>query len=490
MNKKLICLMLAALAAGVTAVSCGDAGSAEPKQTQAPEQGETEAIETEAVQPAQLELLPAADYGGYEFKCLLNDQDNRYIDIMTEGQETGDTFNDLIYARNRAVEEKYNIKISGESDEYTNVNAMLKKCVTSGDTAYDLYYSNCYATQLASGGYLYILNELPNLDLSKPWWDTAALKGMSVGGKVYMVTGDISPTSLLTSSCLVFNKNLFSNNDMEFPYALASEGKWTLDKLVTMCKGLTSDMNGDGKYTLGDDLFSFSSWMCDSPYSLFYGAGATLSARGSDDIPYIEWDVEKISAVYAKMYELIIEQESYFVTDSAQYETTYQNFSNGNAYFCEITLQKIDMFLRDMKDDYGILPIPKWDEAQTEYLSCVNGAGGFVVVPNNAPDAERTGMIFEALAAGAYDTVTPSLYEVITKTKNVRDAESGEMVELIIRNRVYDPFYINLITGYSFAQSMLQGKKTDVASTLAKEEKGAVKAFDKMIAAYTESENG
>ena len=488
MNKKVVCLFLCALAVGSAMASCGEAGGAETKETEAALQNDAAVTEAETEAPTQLELLPEADYGGYEFKCLLNDQDNRYIDIMTEGAETGDTFNDLIYARNRAVEEKYNIKISGESNEYGQVNAMLQKCVTSGDTAYDLYFSNCYATGLASGGYLYVLNDLPNLDLTKPWWDTAALKGMSVAGKVYMVTGDISPTSLLTSSCLVFNKKLFASNDMEFPYQLAAEGKWTLDKLVSMTKDLTRDLNGDGKYTLGDDLFSFSSWMCDSPYSLFYGAGATLSKKGSDDIPYIEWDVDKISAVYMKMYELIIEGNSYFVTNAGEYETTYQNFANGNAYICEITLQKIDMFLRNMEDDYGILPIPKWDEAQPDYLSCVNGAGGFIVVPNNPSDAERTGMIFEALAAGAYDAVTPSLYEVITKTKNVRDAESGDMVELIIRNRVYDPFYINLINGYGFAQTMLQNKKTDVASQLAKLEKGATNAFNKMIAAYTEND--
>ena len=166
---------------------------------------------------------------------------------------------------------------------------------------------------------------------------------MSVGGKVYLATGDISPTSLLTSSCLVFNKKLFSDNDMEYPYEMAANGTWTIDKLVEMTKGLTRDVNGDGKYTLNDDIFGFSSWMCDSPYSLFYGAGGTLSEKDAEDIPYASFDIENISDIYGKMYQLIVEQESYFVTSSAEYETTYECFSNGGAYFCEITLQKIDM---------------------------------------------------------------------------------------------------------------------------------------------------
>lgn len=485
-NTKLLCLLLAAMTVGTAMVSCGG-DSAQTADTTAPV--DTAAVtEAETEEPTALEQLPTADYGGHVVNILLNDQDDRFVDIMTEGEETGDVMNDIIYKRNRAVEEKFNVTIVGQSDEFNAVNDMLKKEVQGGLTDYDFYFSNCYATSLASGGFLYVLNDLPNVDLSNPWWDKAALEGMSVGGKTYLATGDISPTSLLTSSCLVFNKKLFSNADMEYPYEMAANGTWTLDKLVEMTKGLTTDVNGDGKYTLGDDIFGFSSWMCDSPYSLFYGAGGSMSAKDEDDIPYVNFDVERISDIYTMMYQLILEQESYFVTDANLYPTTYECFSNGGAYFCEITLQKIDAFLRDMKDDYGILPIPKWNEAQEDYLSCVNGAGGFVVIPNNPEDAERTGMLFEALAAGAYDMVTPQIYEVITKTKNVRDAESADMVNLIIRNRVYDPFYINLCTGYNVLQNQLSAKKAEVASAVEKQIKGAEKALEKIVEAYAAAE--
>lgn len=488
-NQKVICFLLAALTVGGTMLSCGGKGDNKKDDTETKASADaTVTTDAETEEVRALNNLPSADYGGHVVNILLNDQDDRFVDIMTDGEETGDVMNDIVYARNRAVEEKYNVKIEGKSDTYTNVNATLKKEVQGGLTDYDLYFSNSYAAELASGGFLYQIDELPNVNLSNPWWDQAALEGLSIAHKNYLVTGDISPTSMLTSSCLVFNKSLFSSHDMEYPYALAANGKWTLDKLVTMTKGLTTDVNGDGKYVLGDDVFGFSSWMCDSPYSLFFGAGATFSSKDADDIPNLDFDVDKISSVYSSLYRLILEQNSYFVTDAAKYETTYQCFANGGAYFCEITLQKIDLFLRDMEDDYGILPIPKWDEEQKDYLSFVNSAGGVVVVPNNPEDAERTGMIMEALGAGAYDTITPSIYEVITKTKNVRDEESAEMVNLIIRNRVFDPFYINLIQGYSVVQQQLQNKKEEIASALDKQRKGSEKALQKMIDAYLEQE--
>jgi hypothetical protein len=84
--------------------------------------------------------------------------------------------------------------------------------------------------------------------------------------------------------------------------------------------------------------------------------------------------------------------------------------------------------------------------------------------------------------------VTPQIYEVITKTKNVRDAESADMVNLIIRNRVYDPFYINLCTGYNVLQNQLSAKKAEVASAVEKQIKGAEKALEKIVEAYAEAE--
>ena len=98
--------------------------------------------------------------------------------------------------------------------------------------------------------------------------------------------------------------------------------------------------------------------------------------------------------------------------------------------------------------------------------------------------------IFALLAAltALTDMVTPQIYEVITKTKNVRDEESADMVNLIIRNRVYDPFYINLCTGYDTLQTQLSTKKEEVASAIEKKIAAAEKALTKIVDAYAEAE--
>ena len=112
--------------------------------------------------------------------------------MMTEGEETGDIFNDLIYLRNLAVEEKYNITFEMAEDDYNLVISTARESVMAGDEPWDLYFANCYAAPLAAEGYCYEMNSLPNVDLSNPWWDQAALEGLSVGGKKTILSPVIS----------------------------------------------------------------------------------------------------------------------------------------------------------------------------------------------------------------------------------------------------------------------------------------------------------
>ena len=137
-----------------------------------------------------------------------------------------------------------------------------------------------------------------------------------------------------------------------------------------------------------------------------------------------------------------------------------------------------------MEDDYGIVPIPKFDEAQKDYLAYVNAASNLAMIPSSAENPERAGLLTDALAAGAYDTVTPSLYEIITKSRNVRDEESAEMVSIITSNIVYDTFYLNLLDGYSILQERLTAKSESIASALESKRSAAEKSLEKLVEAY------
>jgi hypothetical protein len=99
--------------------------------------------------------------------------------------------------------------------------------------------------------------------------------------------------------------------------------------------------------------------------------------------------------------------------------------------------------LRGMETDFGILPLPKLDAAQPDYITHMNphtGAG--IVIPRTAADLERTGMILEDLSAESRYTLQPAYYELNLQGKFMRDEESREMLDIILANTAYDIGYI------------------------------------------------
>ena len=474
-------LLLSMIAASVTA--CGGEGSA-AVTNEVPATDTAAAVETE--EAGALDGLAVQDFGGHTFGVLATNDaaNNRHYDIATAGEENGDILNDLVYARNRAVEEKYNITITTADDEYAKVMDTIRQQVQGGLTDYELYLADGHATMLAAEGYFADMNAISTLDLSQPWWNQKAVSALSIEGKVYFSTGDINPTTMMSGGGLVFNKSLFSDNDIAYPYDTVREGKWTIDAMLSLTKDMSQDIDGDGSMSPENDRYSMSSWCAASPFAFFYGMGGMMSKKGSDDIPVLDWDVDRISAIYEDIYTLIIGQKSYFVTDGSKYDTNFKCFSDGHAFFNQISLLTIDRNLRDMEDDYGIVPIPKFDEAQKDYLAYVNAASNLAMIPSSAEDPERAGLLTDALAAGAYDMVTPSLYEIITKSRNVRDEESAEMVSIITSNIVYDTFYLNLLDGYSILQERLTAKSESIASALESKRTAAEKSLEKLVEAY------
>ena len=432
-----------------------------------------------------LSTVEVNNYDGYLYSIIVTNQDKRHVDFVAES-ETGATLNDLVFRRNMKIEDMYNITITAQDMDFGTVSSTAQKDAVAADSSHSLYVSNATAYSLASAGHLYPVNTMPGINLENPWWDQDAIAGMSVKDTTFLVTGDITPTGLLTSECVLFNKKLFDNKTIAYPYDTAFDGKWTLDAMTGIAKGLTEDINGDSKINKNDDMFSMTCWF-DFGHAMFYGAGARMVSKDSDDIPYLDWNIDNYAAIYEKIYALVIGTEANY--EKSDHEGSFKVFHEGRAYFCGITFQKIELFLRDMNDDYGVLPLPKFSENQERYVTDVSGAGSMCIWPVSLKEAETVGNITEALAAASYDSITPSLFNVIASVKNVRDEESAQMVQLIIRNRVFDMAHMYGITGDNFVWDQLAKKATEVASYFDPKKSAAEKALDKIVTAFIENTN-
>ena len=140
-----------------------------------------------------------------------------------------------------------------------------------------------------------------------------------------------------------------------------------------------------------------------------------------------------------------------------------------------------------MEYDFGVLPNPKYDENQERYSTCVSGAGSMVVVPKSCTDPEYVGTMLEAMAAISYDMITPDLIDVLASTKNVRDPESSEIVQMIIRSRNFDTARMHDISVDGYVETLLRANSTDVASHFAKNEKVWTKTLEKLNENYAKN---
>ena len=423
---------------------------------------------------------------------------NSATDMAPEENNSADPLEDAVYRRDDKIESYYGCELNAlvETD-YITLGTKVKNDVTSGTGDYHIVYQHMVdsACTLGVGNCLYNLTELNHVNFDNPWWDQDCKNGFMIGDSMMLACGDLLPSSMLITAAVMFNKNLFDQQGIDMPYDDAREGTWTIDDMLTITKDQTGDLNGDGKVIYTDDFYGLVGWSLDCDYNFYFGAGCTMFTHDDDHLPVYQPDVDRLQTVYDKIYKLIVTQNSFHVTvaeyqaNNAMHAEPANVFKQGRALFYAGYLSA-GTGLREMEHDFGILPQPKYDEKQEEYLSFVNGAASTVVVPKSLSEADLdvAGYMLEVLASTSYYMVTDTLYDKVCKSKNARDPESAEMVDVIIRHRVFDFGYTHFhnkgLPCASIIQTALNNSSPSIIKDITKSEKNTKKALRDVLKAY------
>ncbi|MCL2771883.1 MAG: extracellular solute-binding protein [Oscillospiraceae bacterium] len=443
--------------------------------------------------------LPDADFGGYEFKILTRaSADPDWVDWVPRDvyaeNETGDTINDAVFSRNAYVEDKYNFKIT---QVFTNTSgdfsSPIRKAVAAGDEMYDMIEAPMRDSPgFAQSGYFLDLYNVPNLDLTQPWWDQGANKALSVGGKLYFTSGDIMMINNDTCAGIVFNKGLLQSLGLSDPYQIVKDGKWTSAQLYDMCKGAASDLNGDGQMTYQDDRFGF---ICqrDTVISFLHSAGEYICQKDDNDQPYITFGGDRsyaaLTGCFNVMYDENISLNLHHYEGKIPtgiYPMSQDVFMGDRALFMWLRLRIVEN-LRSMNTDFGILPLPKADENQSDYYTdVISYTGNFMCIPVTASDPGRTGQICEALCAESMYTTMPAYYDITLKTKMARDEESSEMLDIIFKNRIWDIGEISNYGDFGWQLISLSMKDNPDVTSLFDKLQGKMQSdIDKAVTKYS-----
>ena len=441
--KNLFTLLLAALLAMMPLTGCGDASGETTADTAAAET----LIETEPEETKLIPDLPEADYEGYTFRMMTKGLYNvhwRSIDAIAE-ELTGEPINDAVFNRNTYVSETFNVKFEEIIHTDMNPTPMAQKFIQAGEDGFDVLLHGNEMRSLITGGMMLDLKSIPYMDLEKPWYDQNANASLSISNKLYMTAGDMTIMDNNATWCLQFNKPLAEDLNLGDLYDMVKEGKWTIDVLLSAVEMASQDLNGDGKHD------EFDQWGIEgesfNTTALMMGSGVKIFDKDENDMPYLAIGTEHFFNTFEKAVAIngnmdwclyVDNYTSKYPGDAVWSDCMDKCFAEGRALFNFAGLNRVTLF-REMETDFGILPIPKWDEAQEEYHNVVSlYCAAMIAVPKTAGNPERTGVILEALNAESMYTLTPAYYDITLKTKSARDEESSAMLDIIFESRVYD----------------------------------------------------
>ena len=131
-------LILSAVTAFSVMSSCGEAQDAPAAGTAAAVTDAAPGETAEAESTREPLDVPAADYGGYEFRVLARLDDIYWVteDVWTETQN-GEPVNDAVYRRNSRISEKLGVNITQHLE--SDVRGSATKAVRSGDDEFGAF---------------------------------------------------------------------------------------------------------------------------------------------------------------------------------------------------------------------------------------------------------------------------------------------------------------------------------------------------------------
>jgi ABC-type glycerol-3-phosphate transport system substrate-binding protein len=438
--------------------------------------------------------VPAADYDGYTFTFLTRpNNDSGYwghVEFYAEEQNAV-PLNDAIYERNAKIEDRFNISFANIcSLDWVN---MMSKSVASGDDIYDCVPLTVASAAAASvNGHLLAFSELSNIDLSQPWWDPALNKQFSIANKQHFAIGNITLVDKEATYIIMFNKDVARDFGVEDLYNIVDSGEWTIDRLMSISSGITSDIDGDGKYTYNDRV-GFVTDTGATYQAMYYTGGARFFEKDDKDIPYFSVNMERASGVIDKIIQITKSNDTMLAQTLIQQgiknpwsdDGINGMFKQGRALFYGISLTVMSK-MRDMDSDFGVLPYPKYKEDDKEYISFVYSLADSITIPKTCTDPDRTSAIIEALCCESTYTTLPAYYDVTITNKTIRDEASAAQLEYIFAHRTMD---MSITYNWGGLYEMLLSVKNGegFASSLAKLEKSVKSALDKTISVYLDN---
>lgn len=474
---KLLTLLLAGLTILMLLAGCADPEKTPSEQT-SPTKPATSGEDED--DPYNIpDSLPATDFDKRELNlCYYNPEQfgkTFYVDDYT-----GDLVDTAVYKSVTTVADRFNVKVnafeSGASDDNAHID-LVKRSISTQDGTFDLAHVHDALGGMASlEGYFLNLYDVEHIDFTKPWWPDNAVKSLTFQDKLYLGSSCMSYHGMGYTRVIFFNKTMFTNESLPYPYTAVLDGDWYMEDIISMSEAYYQDLNDNGKDN--EDIYG---WIVPNTfYCWFESFGIDLVQKNGDEL-VLNANCDEVYTLIDDLYGVLLESDGGYLAGEADAKTL---FSTNHALFTYGKLNSTIDVYRATDLDYGILPVPKLDENQEQYFSAYNDR--FFVIPNNCTDPEFVGFLMEALSAEGYRTIYPAYYETALKKRYAHDSETAQVLDMIQKYRVIDFTYV-YFSGRCFSRSLYDLLTTKQSKDYASLYRSGESAANQRITELTEA---
>ena len=388
------------------------------------------------------DLNPELDYKGEVF-TILYWSDVERIEFEVESQ-TGDLIGDALFNRNAAVEERLGIDFEwiGTLGNNANKNAFVavaENDVKSGGE-YDVFagYSMTGAS-IALQGLSRNLMDVEHINFDQPWWPDTLIELATINDRLYFCSGDISTNMLHMMYCTLYNKDFATELGIGNLYEMVDKGTWTLDKMAELASSSYSDLNGDTIRDVGD-RYGVSVAITTNFDAFYPGGGLNVIEKDANGTPVVSDDFysEKAHALLGKVVAMFHET-NYAAFPESVSGWGLKPFAEGRVLFLvDRNYVTSSGDFADTNVNYGVLPVPKFDESQENYHTCLSFPYTMysISIATDDAKADMAGAVLECMASESYRQVTPAVFEIAMKLKYSGGDDDARMYD-IVRDSVH-----------------------------------------------------
>lgn len=431
--------------------------------------------DTTAAETAQEEItrenypdsLPAdLRYDGRTFTMLVRSDSGRREEFIAETL-TGEIVNDATLERQQTVENRLGISIEWMEVKHDDMQNTVRNSLNANLVNFDLVAAETsHIVSLGAEGLFMNWIDAPYIDFEKPWWNPESdmVNALSINNQLYGITGDLSRLFVQKHFVCYFNKTIQADYSIPDLYQLVLDGSWTIDKMTEYGQLVKEDLDGNSVMDTAD-RYGFASYYATPFDNWILALGQSVAKKNADGAPYFTLGDDTMVEL-CEVLTALYTSDTTCLKPGSKAKTT-QFFAENHCLFTVGGFEWADG-MREMTNDFGMIPYPKLNETQEGYYTGYSdvGASCFAIAEAHTDKAFACA-VTEALAAESYRKVTTAYFETALKEKYSRDSQSSQMLDLIREGVIFDfGFYYSsqLNDCSTMMRSVVSGGKNNYAS--------------------------